>query len=89
MVQAANGSDRLWSQRKLAVAPRTRSRLKYGLPCFVILPSLSFPPLEFCRGTRPSHAAKSRPERNMEGSGTCANRAALINAPTPGMVLSA
>jgi hypothetical protein len=49
-----------------------------------ILPSLSFPPLEFCRGTRPSHAAKSRPERNMEGSGTCAARAALISPPTPG-----
>src|SRR5690349_13980059 len=80
LVQTARGSVLLWSQRKLAVAPRTRRRRRYGLPCLVILPSLSFPPLEFCRGTRPSHAAKSRPERNMEGSGTCAARAALISA---------
>src|SRR5690349_17796826 len=80
LVQTARGSVLLWSQRELAVAPRTRRRRRYGLPCLVILPSLSFPPLEFRCGTRPSHAAKSRPERNMEGSGTCAARAALISA---------
>lgn len=30
----------------------------------VLMPSsLAFPPVEYCRGTRPSHAAKSRPFR--------------------------
>ena len=84
LVQSASRSGLLRSQRKLAVAPRTRKRRRYGLPCFVIPPSISFPPQEFCRGTRPSHGARSRPERNMEGSGTCAAKAARINAPAPG-----
>jgi hypothetical protein len=30
-------------------------------PCLLILPSLSFPPLEFCLGTSPIQAEKSRP----------------------------
>src|SRR6516164_5644831 len=32
-------------------------------------PSRVFPPVEFCRGTKPSQAANSRPERNTFGVG--------------------
>jgi len=42
-------------------------------------PSLSLPPLEFCLGVRPSHAAKSRPDRNTPGSGTLAATAEAIS----------
>jgi hypothetical protein len=34
----------------------------------VMPPSRIFPPVEFCRGTKPSQAANSRPERNTFGS---------------------
>jgi hypothetical protein len=44
-------------------APVTNKRRIVRSPIFVIRPRRSFPPLEFCLGTRPSHAAKSRPER--------------------------
>ena len=36
----------------------------------MIPPSRVFPPVEFCRGTKPSQAANSRPERNTFGSAT-------------------
>jgi hypothetical protein len=41
----------------------------------VIPPSRSLPPLEFCRGTSPIHAARFRPDLNALGSGTVATRA--------------
>ena len=52
----------------------------------VVAPSLCLPPVEFCRGTRPSQAAKSRPLRNVSGGGaraTRATRAVAINGPIP------
>jgi hypothetical protein len=42
-------------------------------------------PLEFCRGGNPSHAAKLRPDRKIEGSGTLAAIAVAVIGPTPGM----
>jgi hypothetical protein len=57
-------------------------------PIFDIRPSLSLPPLEFCFGVRPSHAANSRPELENDGSGTVAAIADTVMTPTPGIVAS-
>jgi hypothetical protein len=40
------------------VAPSTSSRLMVRLPCLLMEPSFSLPPLEFCRGVAPSEAEK-------------------------------
>src|SRR5262245_37028257 len=50
-----------------------------------MLPSLSLPPLEFCLGTSPIQAEKSRPERNALGSPMLATRAVANARPTPGI----
>jgi hypothetical protein len=52
------------------------------------VPSFSRPPLEFCFGTRPIHAEKSRPERKAFGSATLATSAVASAGPTPGMASS-
>jgi hypothetical protein len=39
------------------------------LPVFVMPLNRSLPPLEFCRGTNPSHAANWRPFLKAEGLG--------------------
>jgi hypothetical protein len=48
-----------------------------------MLPSLSFAPLEFCLGMRPTHAERSPPDRNTFGSATLATRAIASAGPTP------
>src|SRR6266702_3531433 len=50
-----------------------------------MLPSFSLPPLEFCFGTSPIQAEKSRPERKALGSPTLAIRAVANAGPTPGI----
>src|SRR6516164_7912875 len=52
-----------FERSKLALAPLIRSRRKYWLPRLDIPPRRCLPPVEFCRGTRPSQAANSRPLR--------------------------
>src|ERR1700730_17125178 len=51
-------------------------------------PSVCLPPLEFCRGVSPSHAAKSRPDLNTLGSGVEAVITEAISLPTPGTLAS-
>src|SRR5246127_4704854 len=46
-----------------AIAP-TSSHRKYRLPCLVMLPSLSLPPVVCCFGTNPIQAARLRPDPN-------------------------
>src|SRR5262245_50421604 len=70
--------------RITASAPVQNSERRYRSPCLVILPSLSLPPLEFCFGTSPIHAEKSRPDRNALGSGMLATSAVASAGPTPG-----
>jgi hypothetical protein len=41
------------------------------------------PPLEFCRRTRPIHAARLGPDLNIAGSGTDATKALARTGPTP------
>jgi hypothetical protein len=45
-----------------------------AVPCLLILPSLSLPPLECCFGTNPIQAEKLRPERKALGSVTLIRR---------------
>ena len=63
----------------------TEKYRRYRSPALVILPSLSRSPLEFCFGTKPIHAEKSRPERMAFGSATLATNAVASAGPTPGM----
>src|SRR5881394_1332765 len=49
-----------FDRSKLALAPLIRSRRKYWLPRLDIPPRRCLPPVEFCRGTRPSQAANAR-----------------------------
>jgi hypothetical protein len=71
-------------QRMTDKAPVKSKRRMVRSPILVIRPSRSFPPLEFCRGTRPSQAAKSRPERKPPISGTPARMALAVIGPTSG-----
>ena len=57
----------------------------YRSPFFVILPSLSLPPLDLLSGVRPSQAAKSRPVLNCFASPTVATMAEAVIGPTPGI----
>src|SRR5262249_26052753 len=59
-----------FERSKLALAPLIRSRRKYWLPRLDIPPRRCLPPVEFCRGTRSSQAANSRPLRKPLGSTT-------------------
>src|ERR1700745_1369602 len=45
-----------FERSKLALAPLIRSRRKYWFPRLDIPPRRCLPPVEFCRGTRPSQA---------------------------------
>src|SRR5262249_55572591 len=46
-------------------------------------PSRIFPPVEFCRGTKPNQAANSRPERNSFASATVVAMAVAMNRSNP------
>src|SRR5438128_7906035 len=73
-----------FERSKLALAPLIRSRRKYWLPRLDIPPRRTLPPGEFCRGTRPSHAANSRPLRKSLGSTTVAAMAVAMIGPIRG-----
>src|SRR3954464_10109658 len=59
-----------WLQRMTDMAPITSRRRIDRSPILVIRPRRALPPLEFWRGTRPSHAEKSRADRKLPASGT-------------------
>jgi hypothetical protein len=82
--QSHNAPLRFGAARKTEMAPNTRSRRIYRLPCLVIDPNFSLPPVEFCLGVTPSQAAKSRPDLKACGSGALARIAEAASAPTPG-----
>src|SRR5215472_353295 len=73
-----------FERSKLALAPLIRSRRKYWLPRLDIPPRRYLPPVECCRGTRPSQAANSRPLRKPLGSTTVAAMAVAMIGPMPG-----
>ena len=58
------------------------------LPRFVIPNSFGLPPVVAWRGTRPSHAARSRPLSKVAALPTAATSAVAFSAPMPGMPVS-
>jgi len=68
-----------------ASAPAVNRLRRYRLPCFVIPPSLSLPPPEFCFGVSPIHAEKPLPDRKAFGSAILATKAVARAGPTPGI----
>ncbi len=58
---------------------------QYRLPCLVMLPSLSLPPVDCCFGTSPIHAARLRPDPNAFQSPISATRAVATIGPMPGI----
>lgn len=70
------------------LAPMISNRRGDRPPIFVVAPRRCFPPVECCRGTRPSQAAKSRPRRKVSGGGARATKVVAISGPMPGIVIS-
>src|SRR5271170_1722199 len=68
-----------------AIAPATNNHRKYRLPCLVMLPSLSLPPVVCCFGTNPIQAARLRPDENAFQSPISATRAVATIGPMPGI----
>src|SRR6185369_11400228 len=75
-----------FERNRLALAPLISNRRKYWLPRLDMPPRRCLPPVEFCRGTRPSQAANSRPLRKPPGSATLAAIALAMIGPMPGIV---
>src|SRR4051794_10106258 len=78
-------ADKAYDVRAWVAAVRRSSRT-YVFPRLLIRPSVALPPVEYWRGTRPSHAAMSRPRANMRPFPTAATTAVAINGPIPSTV---
>jgi hypothetical protein len=74
--------------QRRARAPWISCLRRYLLPRLLIPSSFGFPPVVNCRGTRPSHAARSRPRSKLSARPTAATRADATIAPMPGIVVS-
>jgi hypothetical protein len=74
----------LRAQRITAIAPTTSNHRKYRLPCLVMLPNLSLPPVVCCFGTNPIQAATLRPDENVFQSPISATNAVAPTGPMPG-----
>ena len=74
------------AQRTTAIAPVISSRRMSRCPIFEIFPRTCLPPVECCRGTSPSQAAKSRPRLKTVIGGAKVSIAMAVIGPTPGMV---
>lgn len=59
-----------------------------AVPRLLIQSSFCLPPVEYSRGTSPSHAARSRAFWNWHPVPTAASSAVAPNAPIPGIVMS-
>ena len=70
------------------LAPMISKRRSDLSPIFVVAPSRCLPPVECCRGTRPNHAAKSRPFWKVSATGYSVAKAVAISGPMPGIVIS-
>src|ERR1700687_578447 len=71
-----------------AIAPTISNHRKYRLPCLVMLPSLSLPPVVCCFGTNPIQAARQRPDENVFQSPISATNAVPLPGPMPGISAS-
>jgi hypothetical protein len=76
------------ARRTAATAPMISNPRMSRRPIFDVRPSRSLPPLEWCRGVRPTLAAKSRPFENVSIGGAKVVIAAAPIGPTPGIIVS-
>src|ERR1035437_9489740 len=83
LVQAPTALFHCEAREVIEVAPSTSNRRISRLPDLVIRPRRVFPPVEYCRGTRPSHAAKCRAVLNKLMSTTVAAISDAVIGPTP------
>jgi hypothetical protein len=67
------------------MAPMISNRRISRCPIFDVRPSRSLPPLECCRGTRPSQAAKSRSRLPEIAARANAGSVMALSNPIPGM----
>jgi len=70
-----------------AMAPSTSNCRRRSSPARLMPPSRCLPPVERCCGTRPSQAAKWRPDLNWPGS-TRSARFSALTGPMPGIAAS-
>lgn len=70
-------------------APCTSNVRKCVTPRLLIPCKSTFPPDPVCFGTKPAHAANSRPDRKVFASPTIATAAVAVRRPTPGISLIA
>ncbi len=75
-----NQRARPWSQSS---RPGSATVAGCARPSWSFAPAASLPPLECCRGTRPSQAAKSRPRRKVLAAGARATSAVAITGRHP------
>lgn len=76
------------AHRTTAMTPVISNHRISFWPIFDVRPRRSLPPLECCRGVRPTHAAKSRPFENVSIGGAKVVIAPAVIGPMPGMVVS-
>lgn len=74
-------------QPTMLLAPIISSRRRDRSPILVVAPRHCLPPVECCRGVSPTHAAKSRPRRNVSGGGAKVAKAVAISGPMPGIAI--
>lgn len=78
----SSGIDLRPSQLSRDIAPMISSLRISVCPAFEVRPRRSFPPEENWRGTRPSHAAKSRPQLKFSIGEAKVSTARAVNGPT-------
>ena len=76
----------LTTQRITLMAPTMSSLRMPAWPILLTAPSFVFPPVDLCRGTRPSHAAKLRPLSKVSRPGAKAATAPAVTGPIPGVL---
>ena len=83
--QEVSAGGRTLAPEITAIAPMIIKRRISRCPDLLVRPSLGLPPLECCRGTRPSQAEKSRARRKVSIGGAKAARAIEVMGPIPGI----
>src|SRR3546814_20087055 len=79
----SSGIDLRPIQFRRDIAPMISSLRMSACPAFEVRPRRSLPPEENWRGTRPSQAAKSRPQLKLSIGGAKASTANAVNGQTP------
>jgi Helix-turn-helix domain len=75
-----------WSQRFRATGSAAAYKVggRRPLPRLLMPSRRGLPPVVACRGTNPSHAARSRPRAKVWASPTAATSAVALSTPIPG-----